>query len=114
MPRREGIFVQKASHCGNATNESELHSSQQSEPASPLDAKSWSVILKSWVPNNVKSFLFAIWTLVLLPVGVIHLVQTGDTTILMLAFGAVCAYSGIPSGIAIVKTAFPLLWKNKN
>jgi hypothetical protein len=92
-----GFFVQKTSHYGSPASGDELHKSQlfqQVHDIHPI-SKSWSDILKSWALIDNKSFLFTIWVLVMLPVGVIHFMRTEDFRILMIVFGSVSLYCGI-------------------
>ncbi len=89
--------MQKASHRDNAPGGDGLHQLQspklesQAQPTS----KSWGDILKSWAPTDGKSFLFTIWALVMLPVGIGHFAHTGDFKLLMIVFGVVSLYCGI-------------------
>lgn len=103
--------MQKSSRCGNATSKDELHKSQLPQQGHDihLTRSGWSDILKSWVPTDNKSFLFTIWALVMLPVGVIHLAQTGDLRLLMIVFGTVSVYCGIN-----IKDVVSLFFRDKN
>ena len=103
--------MQKTSHCGNATDGDELHESQPSQQGYDIHptSKSWSDILKSWAPTGNRAFLFTILALVMLPVGVIHLAQTGDPRFIMIVFGTVSLYCGIP-----IKEVVSLFFRDKN
>jgi len=103
--------VQKTSHCGNATDGDELHESQPSQQGHDIHpaSKSWSDILKSWAPTGNRAFLFTILALVMLPVGVVHLAQTGDPRLIMIVFGTVSLYCEIP-----IKDVVSLFFRDKN
>jgi len=94
----------------------ELHQAQPCELGSYVQRteKSWCDILKSWTPTDNKSFVLSVAVLTLLCIGIFQYAQMRDSSMLMEAFWAACAYGGISGVAEKIISAFPFTRKDKN